>query len=113
MPNAGPGADTVRYAFACVAVVVGGVAYSTRPLAPYLLINRDQYNLEKQAHAERVYGVLAHELLHMVQGAYERRYESIRKIRHLGEGQDAVIEGGAEGAATLLLSQRHPGFFYN
>lgn len=97
-----------------------GVAYPTIDV-PHFVINRESVVLPEVvapgAGADgsdttldyvHLYRILAHELFHLVQGTYDRRFRSISwSTKEMG--RDFVVEGSADGVARFLASQRYPG----
>ena len=79
------------------------------PDSPYFLLDRANFNLATGAIEQDLYWTLAHEFFHMVQGTYDVAYGSVG-MAHSGAGRDFVVEGGASGVATYLVSQRFPGY---
>lgn len=79
------------------------------PDSPYFLLNRANFNLATGEVEQGLYWTLAHEFFHMVQGTYDVAYGSVG-MAHTGAGVDFVVEGGASGVATYLVSQRFPGY---
>lgn len=72
----------------------------------WVVIDRERFRAPRSEHGEEhLYWTLAHELFHMIQGTYDVRYGSIRMFH---DASDVVLEGGADGAAMYLVSQRFP-----